>query len=181
MKLVADNRHFPLLELLAKNQPNHHLDNGFDCYSSTELGLDRDKIVYFGLSVFWRASVHRWRLQDGQQVTIDLGRQYSEALRLYLLGAPVPKNITMMLIVCSDRLSQRSFLTPSAAGKQAGVWNYQFAGCGLMFWLSVGNLTTHDNRSVCFIVSPQHWIFRTNCQKTMVGFYSMLIEQQQRE
>jgi hypothetical protein len=48
--------------------------------------VDRDRLGYFALSVFWRASVHIWKQRDGASITIDLGKSYDESLRQFLLG-----------------------------------------------------------------------------------------------
>ena len=70
------------------------VDAGPPAFSSPDLtmfeaasvpGVDRDKLVYFGVSVFWRAAVHRWRLPSGPSETIGLG-SYEDQFRRYLLG-----------------------------------------------------------------------------------------------
>jgi hypothetical protein len=49
-------------------------------------GFDLDQLIYFGLSVFWRGSVHHWKSTGGAYAQqISLG-EYEEPLRLFLLG-----------------------------------------------------------------------------------------------
>jgi hypothetical protein len=53
--------------------------------------FDLAKLVYFGLSIFWRAAIHGWTTSDGKLgEEVDLGENV-EALRLFLLGSgPLP-------------------------------------------------------------------------------------------
>jgi hypothetical protein len=47
-------------------------------------GFDADQLTYFGLSVFWRGSVHRWKSTSGAYAPqFSLG-EYDEPLRLFL-------------------------------------------------------------------------------------------------
>jgi hypothetical protein len=48
-------------------------------YSSLAVpGVDIDKLVYFGASIFWRASVADWRMGGRPVPLIRLGRTYDE-------------------------------------------------------------------------------------------------------
>ena len=55
---------FPLLETLRKATPTR-ITGGFHWYSIVDvLSVDRDKLGYFALSVFWRAAVHVWKKHE---------------------------------------------------------------------------------------------------------------------
>ena len=57
---------FPLQDGLAPLTPILSEDR-FDIYNiSGEKGFEIEKLVYFGMSVFWRGAVHRWNLTVGE-------------------------------------------------------------------------------------------------------------------
>src|SRR5262249_45657439 len=58
-KLVFDSRDFPLLDRMNVAM-TVKVETNLRVYSASAMGLDVDKIAYFALSVFWRASVHSW-------------------------------------------------------------------------------------------------------------------------
>jgi len=74
---------FPLQSVLANNQPLLANDR-FAAYGQPS-GIDLDQLVYFALSIFWRASVHQWLEPDTDRpiATIALG-EYEEPIRRFL-------------------------------------------------------------------------------------------------
>ena len=51
---------FPVLDALSAQTPLL-VDGGTKLYAGAKVkSLDMDKIVYFGVSVFWRGAVHQW-------------------------------------------------------------------------------------------------------------------------
>jgi hypothetical protein len=62
-------------------------------------GVDRDKLTYFGVSVFWRAAVHSWHMPSGDPIPIKLG-PYEDPIRRYLLGETgFPKDLVLLVSV----------------------------------------------------------------------------------
>ena len=112
------NRQFPLLEAMRSVKPTMKTKN-WEMYSEKDTpSIDRVKIAYFAMSVFWRASVHTWILENGSEVRIDLGRKYNEQIRTYLMDqSPVPRNVYLQLVLCSDALNQRTFFFPKENAK----------------------------------------------------------------
>jgi hypothetical protein len=56
--------------------------------------FDVQKLVYFGMSIFWRSAVHAWKTSTGQKSpTVDLGA-YKEPIRKFLLGARLAENFS---------------------------------------------------------------------------------------
>jgi hypothetical protein len=51
----------------------------------------RDKLVYFGMSVFWRAAVHRWHMPAGDPVPINLG-PYEDPIRAICSERPISRS-----------------------------------------------------------------------------------------
>jgi hypothetical protein len=77
---------FPLLQTLRSCQQTKEAYGATYYGQSATLTIDRDKIGYFALSVFWRAGAHSWRRPFGANNQIHLG-EHQEMLRLYLLRA----------------------------------------------------------------------------------------------
>src|SRR5450432_2151262 len=87
MRLAQTKGKLPLLDMLEKVAAPEGPRNTLKAYTGAQLPeLDRDKLVYFALSVFRRASVHTWKTRDSGTVKIDLGSRYNDELRRYLLG-----------------------------------------------------------------------------------------------
>jgi hypothetical protein len=91
---------FRLRDLLTASAPIHS-DNDAIVYSASSVaGVSIEKIVYFCVSVFWRASVCDWESSGQHYDAIRLGTKYEEQIRLFLLGeADFPRNGTIMLLI----------------------------------------------------------------------------------
>ena len=86
----------------------------FACYSTVGVqGIDMDALVYFGMSIFWRASTHRWKNASGPMEGIDLG-PFEESLRQFLLGGPFPENTVTELPMIPSAQS-RKFSTATSS------------------------------------------------------------------
>lgn len=99
-------------------------------------GLDIDAIIYFGMSVFWRAGVHEWRDRD-HVCHIDLG-PFEERIRQYLLGAPFPENVQLLARVIASRdVAQTAY--PPGSGNASGFHYYRFSAGGFVYIMLVGS------------------------------------------
>jgi hypothetical protein len=163
LKIVADRRTFPLLDMLRAVPPTKSAA-GFDWYDKKTLpGIDREKVAYFALSVFWRASVHRWERGGDEPISIDLG-PYEEDLRKYLLGqAGFPANVVLHVVVCTDALSQGLFYPPSR-GRKKDDTTYTFQARGLNFLMTVGKQIPPSMRQSCCVTGPDQWITSRSCE-----------------
>jgi hypothetical protein len=64
---------FRLQKCILRSQPISGTDDPrLIAYAGGEINcLDMEKIVYFGVSLFWRASAHKWKLLDSQSTRIS--------------------------------------------------------------------------------------------------------------
>lgn len=92
---------FPLREQLLKQAPEME-EQGTKFYAATEAAkIDCGKVAYFALSIFWRASVHRWRIGKRLDMPISLG-PYREILRRFLVGGTqLPREVYLTVWVSS--------------------------------------------------------------------------------
>jgi len=128
-------------------------------YRGSAVGIDTEKLAYFALSILWRAAVHRWPLPDGSGVTsaIDLG-EYEEPIRKYLLDAPFPDGVAVVLTVCTDSVSRNILATPTQIS--GGPFNmFRLQTYGLHFSILTGKNLGLEIRELCCVSSGNKWIF----------------------
>jgi hypothetical protein len=164
MRLVAKvNGDFPLLKML-KATPPAAKGAEWETYSEASTPtINRDKIGYFVISVFWRASVHTWEHENGEKVRIDLGKKYNEEIRTYLLGQTiVPASASLQVFVCSDILNQSTFFTPTENQKHKDR-TFTFVARGMLFFFRVSNTLTGFQRRLSIVNNPNRWITIRDC------------------
>jgi len=124
--------------------------------------IDRDKIAYFAVSIFWKASVHTWKQEDGELVSVTISLDKQEILRQYLLGlAEFPKDAALFTIVCTDADSQNMFVMPGNNAKSAGGWVVIIRGLTFIFSMEK-NIPSYI-RNYCLMNSQHRWITVRNC------------------
>jgi hypothetical protein len=170
--LVYDGTGFPLLDkmnvaLTVKEEPNLLV------YSASAMGLDVDKIAYFALSVFWRASVHSWATIGAQRTSVSLGA-HEEPIRKFLVGkAPFPVDIAVVVHACSDHGSKGLIFFPTAAIGSTYA-TYSVLVRGLYFRVLTGLSPSAHGRRLCIVNSPRHVIFEEDCNKRTLHAYGHL-------
>jgi hypothetical protein len=166
MQVVAKhNLDFPLLNILKSVRPTlKHED--WDTYSAADTpAIDREKIAYFAISVFWRASIHTWTNAKGDTVKIDLGPKYNEQVRKYLLGeTPVPPSVSLQVIVCSDLVNRISFFPP-AENQKTHDRTFIFVARGMMFFFRVSKTLTGFQQRLSIVNNLNQWITIRDCQQ----------------
>lgn len=166
MTLVAEKGKFPLLAGLQTIRPSS-VTPVFTHYDLTDLPeIDRGQLAYYALSIFWRASIHIWDKADRTKTAIDLGG-YNEVLRKYLLGqSEFPIDVLLMLVVCTDPLSQNSFYMPNKG--HADKETYTFLTRGLNFFMVLGDQVTDAMRGVCIIRGTRKLIQIRSCEEKVI-------------
>lgn len=160
---VNRDGNFALLRTLRANAPKSSL-LGFTYYDGAAIpSINKVKLAYFAVSVFWRAGVHVWQPRKLPTPMIDL-IQYKEPIRQYLLGlAPFPKNMAILLYVCSDMFSQRVFYEPSSGNpNDKTTWTFQVRG--LNFFLAGNDEKASDLTSACLLNGARQVISVRNCE-----------------
>src|SRR5262249_6542332 len=96
---MARREGFPLWEILKSKSPVKVEETTSTFAGSSIPELNMDKLVYFGLSVFWRGAAHQWRSRRGAIDRIMLG-PYEERLRKFLLGrAAYPDMVSIVISI----------------------------------------------------------------------------------
>lgn len=178
MTQVFDGRRFPLLDTL-RSTTGQKMGSEFVAYSQrTTPNVDRNKLGYFALSIFWRASVHVWKRRGEAPITIDVGKSYNESLRQFLVGqAGFPSNVVVYVMACTDGTSQECFFAPSL-GFKGNYHTYTFQAKGLLFFMTVGKLIPPELINFCTVSGPERWIYVRDCQqKVSQAFYRLMRNQ----
>ena len=134
--------------------------------------IDRVKLAYFGISVFWRASVASWKDANGlPESRIDLGKKYGEEIRRYLLGeTEIPKLAFLTVYVCSDADSARRSFAPANNGKTNVGKITGFLVRGIEFNFGIGKSVPTYQRDLSLTNSDSQWIHLKDCQKTRTWY-----------
>lgn len=123
--------------------------------------IDVSKLTYFGASILWRASSHRWRSLKDEVPQLHLGK-YNEELRRYLLGETLfPANIVILIGVIPDE--KLWFVACPPYGNRINeFWEYRFAFLGIFFSILLGARIDPDVRPLCSFRSKEKFIFTGN-------------------
>jgi hypothetical protein len=165
MRLALASGRLPLLDILDKITTPVQT-NEWKSYSAADTPqIERDKLAYFALSVFWRASVHTWHNEDGSTVRIELGTRYNEEIRKYLLGQTlVPAHAHLKVNVCTDQVHQNMFFPPAANVKNK-LRLFGFVACGIDFRFGIGKSVPGFLQRLSILKKPEQWITVYDCSK----------------
>jgi hypothetical protein len=113
LPLLNQRNTFPLLDRLKLALPLYATgeNTAFKCQS---VGLDGEKIAYFGLSILWRAAVTPWRTFDHATTSVTLDAPYLESIRRYLVGETGwPSDVSVIATIAMDFVSQNICFVPN--------------------------------------------------------------------
>lgn len=136
----------PLQDALGPLTPSfsgHRLNR----YNVSGVGaFDIPKLVYFGMSMFWRGSAHEWKTSSGQKAPrVDLGA-YQEPMREFLLGKEFPANVVLALDIWPYKPALPLLYPVITEQLSSEVCRYWFYLPGLSFFLFAGNNLPKDVR-----------------------------------
>jgi hypothetical protein len=121
-----------------------HIESNLNVYNvSNSASFDLQKLVYFGMSIFWRAAVHSWKSSNGKEADkIELGA-YEEPIHNYLLEiAPFPDDVAITIDIW-PYIPPLKALQPVVAEQSDEGERYWFYIPGIVFFLFVGPNIPH--------------------------------------
>jgi hypothetical protein len=131
-----DQGTFRIRDLLQNARPLSN-NNDIHVYETAKLAdFDADALIYFAISVIWRAAVHQWRI-EGHLYSIDLG-PYEEPFREFLLGKTSFPDRVVLSVRVAARPDALDVAYVPHVGKRDGVHFYKFCIPGLVFLALVG-------------------------------------------
>jgi hypothetical protein len=140
-----------------------YFDGQISVYSGKSTQVDVAKLVYFAVSVFWRAAVARWIVESTRLEPLPFGSSFQEQFRLFLLNEkdfPVDAAITTEILAFHEA-SLGTAVFPYG-GRKGEFHFYSFAIPGLRFDLYLGKRIPTEARRMCTFRSPEGLIMLTN-------------------
>jgi hypothetical protein len=133
-------------------------DNDVRLYAAAAMHeINTEAIIYFAMSVFWRASVHRWVI-GGHPIGITLG-PYEEPLRRFLVNeTDYPDSMSLTVLVGSASKAAELAVNPISS-RQEGIHCHRFSLPGLTFLLFVGSTLTTENVALSMAPAPEGFIW----------------------
>jgi hypothetical protein len=147
----------PLYDALSRLQPVTTY-GGDALYATLNCAdIDTEKLVYFAMSVFWKASVRSWTHLRAE-IGIRLGK-YEEPLRKWLMDEDsFPRN--MVIMICIPPTSKAFAGTYGPRGwKNLPYHVYRFYVPGIEFTLCVGRQIPKDVVATCSQNSSENFVF----------------------
>jgi hypothetical protein len=138
---------FPLWELMNTSKPVAVDGEGATFDGVSIPGIKMEKLVYFGLSVFWRGSAPPLRDRRGPVLGITLG-PYEEEIRKFLLSeAPFPENVAIVISTSPTKHATLGAFAPTRADLPFPA--YLFYVPGIQFVLAAGARVSEELRGEC--------------------------------
>lgn len=129
---------FPLGTALKALTPSL-ISKDVDLYDVTGVpAFQMDKLVYFGMSMFWRGAVHDWKTTGGLQAPrVDLCA-YEEPIRMFLMEKrPLPSDVVLTVDIWhAKKVLQAGY--PPVAAHLPECQRYWFYIPGIIFSLYFG-------------------------------------------
>jgi hypothetical protein len=156
---------FPLHDALKTATPI--TSQSLNLYKASSIAkIEVDALTYFAASMFWRASVHKWR----ECKQIHLG-PYQEELRTYLLRqTPFPKHCQLVVSV-PETITQFTHITlfPYGSSSRGSYRIYKLLIRGVGFSLLVGKLIPSQNILIDFVRGEENPICMSdNLEKALM-------------
>jgi hypothetical protein len=147
--LLASLDGFPLYDLVSRAEPFYR-DNVFTAHHASSIpGFETSKIIHFGMSIFWKASMRNWG-SKGPDIQIELGK-YAEPIRKFVLrGEKFPAKTYLSVCILPPTVPLLGLLMPIRM-KQSDFHRFKFYVPGVVFELSVGNRVPDFVREQCLV------------------------------
>jgi hypothetical protein len=146
---IARGDSFPLHDALIDAKPLLETSE-FAVYAGSEIAnIKCDKLIYFGMSLFWRSAAHRWKTVGGADHQIALG-PYQEPIRQFLRDeGNFPRNTVLSLRAWPVK-TFCGVIPPIAAAGIGTHHEFVFYVPGIEFRLCTGQRIPDKIRKMCF-------------------------------
>ncbi len=140
---------FELHKVLTPPRMEHGPD-GYLIFPAAKIPeVDLDRLVYFGMSMFWRGT-RKWPPADGASPPrLSMNLRQEKSIRKFLLGhSPLPGDLAIMIAVWPFKKVSPGFLMPN---EEAGLprRRYWFYYGGLIYRLALGKNLPDVLRNTC--------------------------------
>ena len=153
-KLARIEKTFPLYDLITAAPPAHELERTRIYYASNTPEVKVDKLVHFGMGLFWKAAVHSWKGGEASP-RIELGK-YAEPLRTWLRGESAFPAHMYLIVGIAPPESAQMIMFPPYEGEKSG-WHVFFTYVpGILFMLNVGRTVDEPRQWLCTWNNSDH-------------------------
>ena len=153
---------FRLRESLLAIAPGY-FDGQVAVYSGKIAKVDLAKLVYFAVSVLWRAAVSYWIVESTRFEPLELGNNFTEQFRLFLLDeSEFPQDAAITTEVLAFHEASLGTAVFPYGGRSGEFHQYGFAIPGVRFALYLGKRIPVETRRMCTFRSPEGLIMLTN-------------------
>jgi hypothetical protein len=130
---------FPLQEAIIPETPVCSKEV-VDVYAGRTIkAFDMDKLIYFGMSIFWRGAARQWKSSlGGIAPAVDVGNSF-EPMRKYLLGGPFPDDCSLLVFIYNWKPAMNAATVVFKEDGPFGEFHWFYLN-GLGFSLFVGNV-----------------------------------------
>jgi len=156
---MARTHTFLLFDALLRARYVRRYEDGYVFETADSPDIDTDKLAYFGLSMFWRLSVHDWRAIDGFKRRLGLG-DYQEPIRLFLnRTGPFPKDVVMGVSVWPNKngVQHGTYLPRRDRTEPYHVYSYYLPG--ISFIMHTSSQMDQETRDLCCYAGPGNPVF----------------------
>jgi hypothetical protein len=161
---------FPFYDLLTKVPAEASFEEGTAYFASKNPAIQVDKLVRFGMGMFFKAAVHSWE-GGKREPMIELG-PYLESVRAFVMGETgFPERMTLNIGVLPPPVKAISCCHPYR-GSNTTCHNYLFYISGIEFALGVGKQIDSVARQACFASNPFHPIIVTDYSEDLRGNFN---------
>jgi len=126
---------FPLYDLLKQHAGHHTLRPCMDeFYVRDGSSIDGKKIAHFAIGIFWKASVHHWKMGNNDETYIELG-DFKEPLRRFLTGsiAWLGREYSLHIYISKpEHLNMLRIVPPAPYRSSPGTNAFQFTVPGII-------------------------------------------------
>jgi hypothetical protein len=139
---------FPLQDALIPEIPTV-IAGDINVYAGRTISkFDVDRLIYFGMSIFWRGAAREWKSSTGAVAPpVDL-RGYFEPIRQFLLGERFPDDVFIVALVHNLKPPGNAVIPVESATGRYGDF-YWFYVNGLAFALYLGKQTPREVINLC--------------------------------
>jgi hypothetical protein len=117
-----------------------------------------EHLAYFSTSIFWRAAVRDWPLEDRKYKALSLG-PFREELRKYLLGtADFPQTAALQVFISQLERPVIAFNFPESKRADDCYWHTLHVP-GITFLLAVGKELARERKDFSIVQGPSHPIY----------------------
>lgn len=138
---LMPNGDFELRDLLRKATPAVTQGDASFFALNTIPSVDKEQLLYFAASIFWRASVVDWETPVGHYPKLAVEPGVVEELRKYLLGsAPFPSDVSVVVIFSAANAPKQLTTLPNATTGPTEYQQFDWYMPGIGFTLLTGNV-----------------------------------------